>query len=96
MNSGRARLQKDPNVNTKLQRLHLLNSMVRPTDVPSRGLSWAMAPTPPPITRQKIQWRGLRRTSRRVWWPCSLMGRGSCRLSLANSWAFREPRPTNH
>ncbi len=38
MNSGRARLQKDPNVNTKLQRLHLLNSMVRPTDVPSRGL----------------------------------------------------------
>jgi hypothetical protein len=24
------------------------------------------------------------------------MGRGSCRLALANSWAFREPRPTNH
>jgi hypothetical protein len=76
MSFGRARLPKDPNVNTKLQGLHLLNSMVRPTDVPSRGLSWAMA--------------------RRVWWPCSLMGRGSCRLSLANTWAFREPRPTNH
>jgi hypothetical protein len=96
MNSGRAWLQMDPNANTKLQRLDLLSSMVRPTDVPSRGLSWDMAPTPPPITDRRFSGAGYVGQVGASGGPASLMGRGPCRLSLANSWAFREPRPTNH